>query len=545
MITKTATLIKLAYSDEIKKLMREDPRVRKILAENQISGNLDSFIKKLSELGYKPEKYGFANRGGRWEVSGGSPGYKGGTTNTGSARSSNANAWDDAYQQYRKRQDDFTNVYSKNRRKRTIRNANMANRGYGIWLASALAAPVVGSLYKRKEYQDRFKDLGQDAKKDVKTDFKKSNPFYYGKPSEKELAAHVGGPAHLTSALSAGATSLASLYAINDTHNKLFREPSNKANIRKFLKLRTLPLLAFPAAIGGAHLGSKLVDKKFQKLENQVPSQQFAKAASDYQLNKEELHKLISQKREKEKLKTNDNLQNSGVAGSIVAGAGLVNKELKHGNLTGRETLYHGTNPSNKASILATGLKPTTEANAVNTAMIKDVFPGVYKDSLGKTFLSRKKFEAWKYSIGAQVRNDPSSPPKISGGVIKANVPIWKMKTVRNPESAMGYEAWAKSQDELLRGHGINKINPVQEFLRRRVYNEYDRAVVLDGGLDSKFLRGANDYKGLTFSELKEFLSKNKGRALKGYGKAGLGVGTAALGTKYFMDRATKDKQSN
>ena len=216
---------------------------------------------------------------------------------------------------------------------------------------------------------------------------------------------------------------------------------------------------------------------------------------------------------------------NTGIA---LAGGSTIRNQLAAGNLTGRETLYHGTSPTNKASILRAGLQPTTEANAVNTNILKRLDPEVFKAALNKSYLTRSKLEAAQYTVGGKYR-DPSTGdlkkiPRVSEfidevkkgeGRVQAHIPLWKMKTVRNPEVAMEYDTWANN---------VRSKGPVpSEFELRQIYNRLNDAVVIDGAVDSKYLKGSANYTRNSAREIADFMRNNKLRAVKGLGLAGLG----------------------
>lgn len=216
---------------------------------------------------------------------------------------------------------------------------------------------------------------------------------------------------------------------------------------------------------------------------------------------------------------------NTGIA---LVGGSAIRNQLAAGNLTGRETLYHGTNPTNKASILRDGLQPTTEANAVNTNVLKAAKPEVFKDALGKSYLTRSKLEAAQYTVGGKYR-DPVTGALIKNpnigeffeeavkgdGRVNANVPLWKMKTVRNPESAMGYSKWKSDL-------GLQAMFAPEHQLKS-IYKSLDDAVVVDGAIDSKYLKGSANYTRNSAREIADFMRNNKLRAAKGLGAAGLG----------------------
>lgn len=226
---------------------------------------------------------------------------------------------------------------------------------------------------------------------------------------------------------------------------------------------------------------------------------------------------------------------------ATVAGGEAVRRSTRDGHLTGRETLYHGTTPEARSSILREGLRATTDDSAINTRVLKDSKPGVYREALGKSYLTRSPMEAREYSLGNVSRSGKQLNPDdafrlgIKGeGVVKGRVPLWKMKTVRNPETAMGYARWKKES-----------VDPVYRALApdrkiRKIYDKLDRAVVVEGDVPSNYLKGGKNYQRAGLREVSDFIKNNRLRALRGYGISGLGIGAGALGTKTIYDSITE-----
>jgi len=227
--------------------------------------------------------------------------------------------------------------------------------------------------------------------------------------------------------------------------------------------------------------------------------------------------------------------QNLLAGGGVVGGGALARRQLKDGNLTGRRTLYHGTvDAKAKQSILREGLRQTTDANAINTRVLKAGSPDVYKKSLGKVYLTPSAYEAGMYSEGARARRvaGPAYADNYLKNyikrdtIVKANVPLWKMTTVRNPETEMGFKAWKA------------KVYPnTPAALVRGQYNVMDRAVVIPGNLPMEYTKGTSKYKGLGRKELFSYLRNKPGRALKGAGLVGAGIVAAGLGARHLAKR--------
>lgn len=232
-----------------------------------------------------------------------------------------------------------------------------------------------------------------------------------------------------------------------------------------------------------------------------------------------------------------------GVLG-VGTGAYLGDKALASGDLTGRETLYHGTDVDSAANIKRTGLMPTTDANAINTTAIKSDTER-YNKSLGKSYTTRNKGEARTYAIQTQAKRDALKGKVPDGirlalqsgkGIVKLNVPTWKRKTVINPEVDMPFDDWRKKL-------GIfGALYP--ESVLKKMYNSLRESVVFEGGIPTEYIKGSDGYKGLSAAELLDFIRNNPQRFVKGLGKAGLGAGLVGgggylLGRQYLEDDAS------
>lgn len=230
--------------------------------------------------------------------------------------------------------------------------------------------------------------------------------------------------------------------------------------------------------------------------------------------------------------------------GSTGAGTLLAMNALDSGDLTGRETLYHGTDPDAANSIRRRGLMPTTESNVVNTDAIKGDRER-YAKALGKAYTTRNKTEARSYAVQTMAKRKAAKGEAVKAldmmlnlgdGVVKLNVPVWKMKTVMNPEVDMPFEEWRKRLGFF--------ANLYDEGSLKRMYKDLRRAVVFDGGVGAEYVKGAKGYRGLTPAELVEYIRANPRRFARGLGKAGLGAGLAGggaylLGRQYLEDDAS------
>lgn len=234
---------------------------------------------------------------------------------------------------------------------------------------------------------------------------------------------------------------------------------------------------------------------------------------------------------------------------AALAGAGLISNQYGQGNLTGRRTLYHGTTEQAKNGILEKGLLPTTEVSARNTNAIKYSYPETYQKALGKSYMTPSKIEAAEYGLGAKHINSLGtvtknlSPQDVltdaffnkDKTIVKGNVPTWKMSTIRNPETAMGFEKWYETRSP------DAKIMYPKSALKQ-LYANLDRAVAFDEAVPSQYLKGAKDYVKNSPKEILEYIRNNKLRAAKGLGVAGLGGLGLYYGGKNLVNKFTRDE---
>lgn len=76
--------------------------------------------------------------------------------------------------------------------------------------------------------------------------------------------------------------------------------------------------------------------------------------------NSEGYSKYLELKKQKEHSR-NENIKDVSTAAVGLSGAALAKKQYDSGNLTGRETLYHGTSVDRADSIRKEGLKPNAK----------------------------------------------------------------------------------------------------------------------------------------------------------------------------------------
>lgn len=213
---------------------------------------------------------------------------------------------------------------------------------------------------------------------------------------------------------------------------------------------------------------------------------------------------------------------------SLYAGGLQAHKAFASGDLTGRETLYHGSSKDAIRNIRKSGIKPTTDTNALNTAELR-TDPERYNKSLGKAYATRNRLTAAIYAKQTEdilrkgYRNKYYNimdilPHYNSNNIAKINAPVWKMKTVVNPEADMPYNEFR-----------AKFIRPQDKYLRS-MYNELrNNTVAFDGGLDAKYIKGNKGYVRNGLREILDYIKHNPSRFAKGLGRAGAGTALMSL----------------
>ena len=217
------------------------------------------------------------------------------------------------------------------------------------------------------------------------------------------------------------------------------------------------------------------------------------------------LEKIAKKKKEGEEEKL---IKDLGAAGAATYGGLLAEKQYRRGNLTGREALFHGTDKDSAMKIRREGLKPqsVTKTTSGATSIVSKISP-MYSEELlkrnkGLTFTAKKRSLAANYALQSTALSGKAP------GVVAISAPVWKdkgtFKKVPNPEISLNPNV-------------SKKIFGTDTFVNK-------------GDIPTKYIKGSKDYKGITKKELKEFLSKNKKRAVKGYSKAAIGTALLAAG---------------
>lgn len=241
----------------------------------------------------------------------------------------------------------------------------------------------------------------------------------------------------------------------------------------------------------------------------------------------------------------------------LSAGALLVNSQIKNGNLTGRERVYHNTDRENVESIKENGimsakaLDPNNLTHSASGDFLTD------DDMRGLTYVARKRSPAIGVAIASgnrKISNPESDYYKdalgayLSRKTVKADIPSWKMEMVDNPELG-----GAKNQHELKKvlsnrwrqradkkyGNSIaNKIviSPALSISANlsgsSIYDQLGPkgTYTVKGDISPEYIVGSDKYKLPNKDELTEYVKANKNRFATGVGLSLAGATLAGNG---------------
>ena len=234
-------------------------------------------------------------------------------------------------------------------------------------------------------------------------------------------------------------------------------------------------------------------------------------------------------------------------ATGIGLGASIIKKTYDRGNLTGRETLFHGTSAERAKQIRKKGLlSKFTGHPASTTAAMKASDEELYNKLLGKVFLTPEKGIARVYSEMTTRSEAPKTRlreklapinPLFREGIVKAKVPTWKVKPVPNPHAVGTFEEFSEYNKNL---------NLSRSDLKRQYRLLTEGVRVFEGDLPTRYIKGSKDFKRLDSKELKDYIKANPKRFAKGVGAAALGVGVAGAsiyGAKKMIDKHREMKK--
>lgn len=239
-------------------------------------------------------------------------------------------------------------------------------------------------------------------------------------------------------------------------------------------------------------------------------------------------------------------------AATALSGVALAKKQFDDGNITGREKVYHNTNKKNVASILENGLlaSKALDKNNLTHSASGDFLTD--EDMEGLTYVARKRSPAIGVMLASANRdaaNPDSKNYKNKAGAIMdrktlvADLPVWKMKTVDNPE--LQGASNSRELEKILKDRWHRRIDKnygdsistrlirkpgsavSAKVLRGSIYDQLgpNGTHVVKGDISPKYIRGSKKYKKADKDEIKEFIKSNPDKFKKGL--AGVGVGSA------------------
>ncbi len=217
------------------------------------------------------------------------------------------------------------------------------------------------------------------------------------------------------------------------------------------------------------------------------------------------------------------------------------------GEITGRDTLYHGTSKDRAAEILDKGLGLSAKPGiaemldeelrpaAAYTTPNKIMATNYANQTAGiedKLRYRDKSYQSEQDVIKQYARSRGGAPaPHENAEVLQASVPTWKMKTMPNPETAGGLGAMRErivlspeTESALSKFVAKNLAAPA-------AYYHGTRDKVFSEPVPSKYFRESPNFEGLSLGELGQYLKTKPLRALGGVarGAAGVYAGTAAV----------------
>ena len=254
----------------------------------------------------------------------------------------------------------------------------------------------------------------------------------------------------------------------------------------------------------------------------------------------------------------NQDLKVVGGVGATAIGGGIIKKQFSDGNLTGRETLYHGTSADRASGIRKTGLTPN------KSGVSQVISDNLHNRNKNLVFATKDRAQAAGYAV----QQDAINSGKIHSvetlkafqenlehklgivknifnkdKIVKINAPTWKddYKKIINPEFRGGVRAINKNPliGLMHPNPGPNKINIKRKY--GAVLQKSVHTIRNEKGIPTDFIHGAAGYKPNTLSEIREFAKVKPNRFLKGVGKA---IGGAALiGTGLYSVYHRNDKR--
>lgn len=255
-----------------------------------------------------------------------------------------------------------------------------------------------------------------------------------------------------------------------------------------------------------------------------------------------------------------------GLAATI-GGAAMVNKQFNNGNLTGREKVYHNTNKKNVDSIKANGLlaSKALDSNNLTHSASGDFLSD--EDMAGLTYVARKRTPAIGVMLASANRDAANPESKNYRNEFKAiadrktlvaDIPIWKMQTVANPELQGANNA--KELEKILKNRWHQRIDKnygdslstrlvrkpgssvSAKILKGSIYDQLGPkgTHVIKGDVSPEYIRGSEKYRKADIDEIKEYIQANPDKFKRGVLKAGVGSAISAAGVASLISGIKK-----
>lgn len=244
-------------------------------------------------------------------------------------------------------------------------------------------------------------------------------------------------------------------------------------------------------------------------------------------------------------------------AGLTLKGLNIASNQYHRGNLTGRETLYHGSSAENIKKIKKEGLKPNVPGTNISR------LAGLSDKNKNLVFAEKRRLHANSYGLQQEEISTGRAKSILDLGpkrseitnkslvntltrsnkyVAQLNLPTWReeYKPRANPEVKNILRA-AKSPLAGL----MNPVVKTKQY-KSAVINTYQKNVHVNrgaAGIGTEYIKGSTSYKKNSAKEIGEFISHNKSRFAKGVGKTIGGLGLASAGS-YLIAHSGNTKKN-
>lgn len=230
-----------------------------------------------------------------------------------------------------------------------------------------------------------------------------------------------------------------------------------------------------------------------------------------------------------------------GATGVVAAnaGVGLAKSQYDRGNLTGRETLWHGSSEGRISKIREQGLRPNIGGGVSDTV-------GLQAHNKNLVFTDKRKSMAKMYasqqdniSKGSFNPNDipgrkmDSLKAQLPGKVGKSrlaevNLPTWKPEN----KSAWNPELRHQLRNPMRNFNAMAMGVPSDKFPKHlmQTYQANVHTTRNPEGISTDYIKGSKTYKGNSLGEIREYIKANPKRFAGGVGKGVAGLGLAAAG---------------